>query len=141
MADRKLKLTEWAPSEHEEQSVVVEWAGEMVRWKKYPELAGLFAIPNGVKYSGDYRNRAQWAAKMRAEGLRAGFPDLCLPIARRGFNSLFIEMKSLRKGAVETEEQVEWIRWLNDHGNHAVVCKGAKVAIEKLLWYVGYGNG
>lgn len=136
----KLKLTAPAPTEHREQADVVRWANEMVQWKKWPELGGLYAIPNGVKLAGDYRSRAISGARLRAEGLRSGIPDLCLPIARRGFHALYIEMKSNRKGAEEGPLQGEWRRFLNSHGNHAVVCYGAREAIDKLIWYVTYGG-
>jgi hypothetical protein len=135
----KLKLAPWSPSEHDETAIVVSWAAEMVAWKKFPELAGLYGIPNGTLLAGDYRHRAIQMARLKAEGLRPGVPDLCLPIARRGFQALYIEQKSTRKGAVASDEQIEWRRWLNTHGNHAAICIGAKQSIELLLWYVGDG--
>ena len=50
----------------------------------------LYAIGNGR-----YRTKAE-AGKLKAEGLKAGMPDLCLPVANRyrGENALFLEMKS-----------------------------------------------
>jgi hypothetical protein len=68
--------------------------------------------------------------------MRPGFPDLGLPIPRRGFSALFIEMKSLRLGAKSNAEQIAWREWLNANGNHAVECFGAREAIEVLIWYV-----
>jgi len=46
-AKPKLKLTEYAPSEHDEQSIVIAWADELAQWKRFPELELLYAIPNG----------------------------------------------------------------------------------------------
>jgi hypothetical protein len=133
----KLRLTPYAPLERDETAVVVSWAAEMVHWKKYPELAGLYGVPNGTLMAGDYRRRAIQMARLKAEGLRPGIPDLVLPVPRRGFSALYIEMKSLRVGAKSTEEQIQWRIWLNAHGNHAVESFGAKFAIELLTWYVG----
>ena len=133
----KLRLTPYAPKESDEQAEVIDWCAEMVHWKKHPELAGIFAIPNGSVLAGDNRHRAIQMARLKAQGLRPGIPDLALPISRRGFAALFIEMKSTRPDARETEEQIAWRAWLNAHGNHAVVCAGAKEAIAILTWYLG----
>jgi hypothetical protein len=140
-AKRKLKLTEFVPTEHQEQSIVISWADELAQWKRFPELSLLYAIPNGgYALAGDVSRRSAAAAKLRSEGLRAGFPDLCLPVARRGFWALYIEMKSTRKGADVSLEQTQWIESLNKAGNHAVVCYGHKEAQDKLLWYLTYGG-
>jgi hypothetical protein len=56
-----------------------------VRW---PELRLLYAVPSG----GDRHPIV--AAKMRAEGVRAGVPDYCLPVARGGYHGLYIELKT-----------------------------------------------
>lgn len=47
----------------------------------------IFAIPNG-----SHRNIIT-AKKLKAEGVRAGVPDLFLPMASSRFYGLFIEMK------------------------------------------------
>jgi len=75
--------------EHDEQVTVIEWADNHTR--QFKELAWLFAIPNG-----GHRSKAQ-AGKLKAEGVRAGVADLCLPIARRGYNALYIEMKYVNR--------------------------------------------
>ena len=61
-----------------------------VRWFRlqYPEYSKLlFAIPNAGKRLG------MNGARMKAEGLLAGVPDLFLAIGSNGFNGMFIEMK------------------------------------------------
>ncbi len=60
----------------------------------------LFAIPNGGS-----RNKIE-AAKMKASGVKAGVWDLMLPIARQGFNGLWVEMKHGKNGL--TDKQQEW---------------------------------
>ncbi len=141
MGKAKFKLSEYAPSEHEEQAIVIAWADELAQWKRYPEMALLYAIPNGgYALAGDIARRSAAAAKLRAEGLRAGFPDLCLPVARRGFWALYIEMKSTRKGAETSDDQLAWMDALNKAGNHAVVCYGHKEAQDKLIWYLSWGG-
>ena len=72
-------------SEHDEQSAIFEWAALMQG--AYPELGLLFAIPNGGK-----RDKAT-AGKLKAEGVKAGVPDMCLPVSNGKYHGLFIELK------------------------------------------------
>lgn len=108
------------PSEHDEQVAVVEWCGA----RGVP----CYAIPNG-----GYRTKAE-AAKLRAEGVSAGVPDLCVPVARGPYHSLYIEMKAER-GRV-SDAQVEWIGRLRGEGMCAYVCHGASNAIALLERYL-----
>lgn len=113
-------------SEHEHQVALFAWA--MLAAKRHPELALLFAVPNAAKRS------PRLGAYMKAEGLRAGVPDIFLPISRGGYGCLAIELKTPKGTA--TPEQKAWVERLNEYGNYAVVCKGwelAKDAIEKYL--------
>ena len=117
------------PLESEEQQALFKWARDNER--RYPDLARLVAIPNG-----GLRNMSE-AVRFKAEGVRAGFPDMILPTSRHGYHALAIELKR-RKGAGSTiqPEQKSWIEYLSAQGWHAVVCYGAGEAIEKLEWYL-----
>ena len=121
-----LKITQPKISEHDHQANLFSWAA--LTRVKYPELALLYAIPNAAKRS------MKLAAIMKAEGLKSGVPDVCLPVARQGFNALYIEMKS-EKGKLKASQEV-WLKMLNQAGNKAVVCRSfdeAKAAIEEYL--------
>lgn len=72
-------------SEHDEQRTFFQILA--LNERKHPELKWVFAIPNG----GD-RHPAV-AAKLRAEGVKAGIHDVCIPIARGGYHGAFIEFK------------------------------------------------
>jgi len=100
--------------EHQDQKALIQWVAYNLN--KYPELSLLFAIPNGGQ-----RHRAV-AAKLKAEGVRAGVPDLCLPVARMGYNSLYIEMKV--KPNKPTKKQLEWHTALREQGHKVEVCYG-----------------
>jgi hypothetical protein len=115
-----------APTEHEEQVALFAWAAAQEEF--FPELALLFAIPNG-----GYRPMAT-AAMLRAEGVKAGVPDCCLPVARGRFHSLWIEMK--RKPNKPTETQELWIARLRAAGCMAVVCYSADEAIRVIGHYL-----
>ena len=98
--------------------------------KLHPELELIYAIPNGGK-----RGKAQ-AAKLKNEGLKAGMPDLHLPVARQGFHGCYIEMKS-KTGTAE-KHQRELHTKLRDHGNRVEVCQGFEAAKAVLLDYLGH---
>jgi hypothetical protein len=113
-------------SEHDEQTTLFRWA--LFARPRHPELALLFAIPNGGQ-----RHKAV-AARMKAEGVRAGVPDLCLPVARGGFHGLYLELKTAA-GTV-SRAQRQWLQALAREGYRAEVCKGwqaAKAVIEDYL--------
>lgn len=113
-------------SEHEEQAAVIEWAA----WNKskYPELELLFAIPNG-----GHRHKGV-AIKLKKEGAKAGVPDLCLPISRANYHSLWLEMKTL-KGKTTLPQQ-RFLKLLNRYGHLAVVCFSAEEAIGFIKQYL-----
>ena len=112
--------------EHQEQVVFMQWC--QLQAKKYPELDLMFAIPNGGQ------RFATTAAKLKKEGVKAGIPDLHLPVARGGYHSLFIEMKVKPNHA--TPKQKAMMQRLTQAGNLCVVCYGAKEAIEATLNYL-----
>lgn len=111
-------------AEADEQRAVVEYCG----WKRIP----VFHIPNGGS-----RHPAE-AARLKAQGVKAGVPDLCIPVARCGYHSLYIEMKAA-KGRVSGHQR-EWLDLLNAQGMRAVVCYGAESAIEEIESYMSGGG-
>lgn len=114
------------PSEHSEQVALVRWS--QLATNTRPELHYLVAIPNGGA------RHIAVATKLKAEGVRKGYPDLALNIPRGGYSGLFIELKAM-DGRV-SPEQKEWITRLNAAGNYAAVCKGwlaAKTLVENYL--------
>lgn len=115
-------------SEHTEQCALFEWAA----WNepRIPELALLYAIPNGGA-----RHPAV-AAKLKAEGVKAGVLDTCLPIARRGYHSAWVEMKFGKNKL--SAEQDRWARQLGAEGHYVGVCWSWVEAARVYLWYLGY---
>ena len=112
--------------ENAEQEALFQWAA--YNTGRFPELRLMFHIPNGGS-----RNKAE-AANLKRQGVKAGVPDICLPVARGEYHSLYIEMKAGNN--TTTEKQNEWLLDLSKQGNAAIVCYGWKTAsavIEKYL--------
>ena len=114
-------------TEAEEQEAVMRWAEMSLG--VHPELALLFHIPNGGS-----RNKVE-AAHLKRLGVKKGVPDLFLPVARKGYHGLFVEMKR-EKGGRLSEEQEMWLRELDIQGYMGDVCNGyeeARALIEEYL--------
>lgn len=62
-------------------------------------------------------------------------PDICLPVAKGGYNGLYIELKRVANGRV-SEEQKRWLNALHEKGYAAEVCYGADDAIKMIMKYL-----
>lgn len=129
MEDRKKRIHHRA-SEYKEQRAVIQWSQQPHIREQYPELKLLFHIKNEER-TGDARN----VAVDRANGVRKGVPDLCLPVARGGYHGLYIEMKS-PTGRVRPEQQW-WLDQLRGQGYAATVCFTWQDAVEVIERYLG----
>jgi hypothetical protein len=124
-------------SEHHEQAALFAWAA--VKSKQLPELALMFAIPNGAKCSFAYDAKGQRfsnaAMKLKAEGLKAGVFDIFLPVPRGKHHGLFIEMKA--EGRKLSEEQCDFEMKVMQQGYETVVIstgwEAARDFIERYL--------
>ena len=122
----RLRRTE-VPTEAQEQRALFEWAS--FNLGRYPELLLLYHIPNGGS-----RNAIE-AKNLKAQGVKAGVPDVCLPVACGEYSALYIEMKR-REGGHLSEVQRDWLALLNRVGNKAVVCKGWEEARDAIIEYL-----
>lgn len=102
-------------SEHVEQREFVSWFR-----KRYVGVR-IFAIPNGGIRG------ATTGARLKAEGVSAGVPDLYVPAWK-----LWIEMKRERDYSV-SKEQRDWIDYLQKIGDCAIVCRGFSDARTQVL--------
>lgn len=115
------------PSEHSEQCALFDRAA--AHHAKYPELRLLFAIPNSG--AGAQKGRAGW---LKAEGVRKGVPDLCLPVARGPYHGCFVEMKVGRNKL--SAEQSAWLVDLSESGYRVIVAYGQDEAWDRLMEYL-----
>lgn len=118
-------------TEHGEQAALICWAKRKSLY--HQELELLHAVPNGGK-----RDRIT-AGQMKAEGVLPGVFDLFLPIARKGFHGLYIEMK-VKDGGVVSLQQKWWGKSVTREGYAAYVCNGWEVARDCIADYLGIDN-
>ena len=116
-----------APTEHEEQVALFQWAAA----SGIPELELMAAIPNG-----GYRHPLT-AALLKAEGVKAGYPDIVLDVARGGYHGYRLELKRSDRSNHPTAEQKAWIERLRAQGYRVDVCYGCEEAIAAILEYLG----
>jgi hypothetical protein len=122
-------------SEHHEQCAIFEWA--RLHEGAYPELFLLHMIPNGAKLPFTKRGKkriSQEAIKLKKEGMKAGVPDMCLPVARQGYHGLYIELKFGKNKP--TDKQVIWLTKLSQQGYLASAVWGACDAIKMIVEYL-----
>jgi hypothetical protein len=112
--------------EHRAQVAVMTYA--TLARREFPELALLFAIPNG-----GHRNVIV-AKKLKAEGVKPGVPDLFLPVPRGSWHGLFIELKV--EGGQVSELQQQWHVALMQQGYRVAVCYGSHDALGVLQQYL-----
>ncbi len=120
-------------SEHTEQCALFQWAKVME--PRHPQLALMFAIPNGGK-----RKSGWWE---KAEGLKSGVPDIFLAVPRQfitySLSGLFIEMKFGKNKT--SKKQKGWIDALIDEGYAVEVCYSFEEAKQAIIGYLGLEVG
>jgi hypothetical protein len=101
----------------------------VVKYLKHHKDKPLFcASAGGMKAS------YMQAARMKATGYVAGFPDLFIYEPRGGYHGLAIELK--REGGYASTEQKAWITSLSSKGYDAYICKGIDDAIRTIDQYL-----
>lgn len=116
--------------EADEQRKLFQWT--LFIKAKHPEIELMFHIPNGGS-----RNKIE-AANLKKQGVKAGVPDLFLPVARGKYHGLFIEMKYGKNKP--TVNQNLWLRKLSEQGYAVAVCYGFLEASQKIVNYLNLGE-
>jgi hypothetical protein len=127
-------------SESGHQKALFCWAALNVA--TYPQLKWLYAVPNG------FFSTSGQKAKMKAEGLRDGVPDICLAVPTFSeylpkvmlcaglYIELKIEKRRNQKNGGCSEEQLEWLDYLQRAGYKALVCYGWQEAVKAIEEYL-----
>lgn len=120
-------------TEHDLQASIIAECN--LRANMDPRFGLVFAIPNG-----GHRHKAT-AGKLKAEGVKAGIPDLFLPVPRpaynghRAYHGMFIELKVGRNSPTDSQEL--WLRLLAEQGYYTCwIYDDPQSAIDMLKWYL-----
>jgi hypothetical protein len=115
------------PKEEWEQEQIFRWAySNQIR---VPELQLCNGSMNGVYVTPKIR------AKLKAQGLRPGVPDIDLPVKRFPYTGLHIELKRVKGGRV-SKEQKRFHQLLEQQGRKVEVCKGWIEAVCTMIDYL-----
>lgn len=127
-----------------DSAYVGEYTGPVI---PIPSLQRMFAIPNG-----GLRDKIT-AARLKAEGVKSGVPDVFLPVPCVVNNvvqacGLFIELKRETSGKGQqrrqkgstSNDQDNWLDYLNSNGYAVVVAFGWREAADAIENYLGRMN-
>lgn len=126
-----MKLQNMKKSETTEQIQLFNWAKRNEDF--IPELKLMFHVPNEGK------RKQSTGSMMKAAGMKSGVPDICLPVARKGYHALYIELKY--GNGRTTEAQNDMISELRAAGNAVHVCYGFEAAREVIRHYLARAEG
>jgi len=117
-------------SEHDDQAILFKFLSALEN--EYPVLKAIFAVPNG-----GYRPK-RTAAFMKAEGAKAGCPDIWVPIAMHGVNGMVIEMKRGYKKGINkpSEDQIAWLNMMAGFNWNAFVLYHRETARKLIMKYL-----
>ena len=118
----------------EQQKLFTWWRLEGCKTYGLPGCL-LFAIPNGG------RRDAVTGARLKAEGVHPGIPDIFLAVSDQLHHGLFIELKRPKRPGVRagspSKAQREVMQALTARGYCCRVAYGAAEARKVIEWYMG----
>jgi hypothetical protein len=124
-------------SEHSHQVALMAWASLPDVLERFPELKWLHAIGNGGSRGDTDQSRRIEGGKMKAEGVKRGVSDLCLPVKRGGWSGFYIELKKMPgKGVGPSEEQLEFGEFVRAQGFAFMVAYGWREARDAVIAYL-----
>lgn len=117
-----------AGSEHAHQRALFQRLNYSAYVNEHPLARMAYAIPNGGK-----RDKIT-AARLKAEGVKAGVPDVHFPVTNSQHLTLYIELKI--PGNSASSSQSEWHLDLRRCGHAVATCWGWRAAWRCFLDYV-----
>ncbi len=100
--------------------------------KSWLELEHKLAI---VHIANEGKRSAQYGGTLKKMGMQKGFPDFHLPLMKRHYGALYMEVKVNRNSYISPEQRY-WITYLKQQGYYADFCYGfddGKAFIERYL--------
>jgi hypothetical protein len=127
MADKPFDLLAYcdnlakAGTEHAHQRAFFGWLLKVEFLSIYPDAGMAYAVPNGGKRD------AITAARLKAEGVKSGVPDICYPVPIGVYAGLYMELK-VGKGST-SDSQDDWHARLRKHHHAVATCWGWRAAM------------
>lgn len=122
-----------AGTEHAHQRAFFAWLSHMALIGRYPWARVAFAVPNGGK-----RDMVT-ASRLKAEGVKAGVPDVIYPARSGAYLGLKIEMKVPPHGAASPAQKL-WHADLRTLGHAVAVCWSWRAAKQCFEDYCDKGS-
>ena len=102
-------------------------------------IAATWLTKNGILFyhtpNGGKRTLSE-GVKFKRLGVKAGIPDICIPLPRKPYHGLYIELKR-ESGGKLSEAQKYWLAELKNQGYDVFVANGAKELINHVKIYLG----
>lgn len=124
------------PTEHQEQ--VSLFAEMRLRGKRDPRWLAPYVIPNGGSRGGSALQRTINGKRLKDEGVKAGVPDIFVPVPCGRFCGLYVELKKRQGGRVSLEQR-KFADEL-DPRYMLVIAHGAEDGIRKISNYFALGD-
>jgi len=121
--------SESEPSEEDQQAEYFRWLDDNL--ERWPEMLWANASANGAFLHPSVVGRLK-----RTGCLKPGVPDIHCPAARRGYHSMYIELKRKKDGRVR-EDQDLFHTALRQMGHFVTVAYGIEEAKCITEWYMG----
>lgn len=127
--DEEFKLEEVKPKKKRQNIEEVEQIKFNIWFEKFLWVKDcrFWHTPNGGGRD------AREGAKFKRMGVKAGVPDVVLPMARKSFYGLVIELKS--PGGKLTESQSEWLEWFKRNNWTTKICYSCEEAQAFVMDY------
>ena len=127
------------------QTALFCWAA--LNMERFPELRWLHHIPNGGSRGSNKRHAQIVGGQLKAQGVKSGVSDICLPVKRGVWSGLYIELKKLSEKPVKaasrggvSDDQREFGLFVQSQGFGFAVCYGWNEAAQTIESYLARGQ-
>jgi hypothetical protein len=134
MSPKPLSPADLAKSGSEHANQVAYFCFLSQNFNEYPCLKLAYAIPNGGERDSNQKTAMIRRAQLKAEGVKPGVPDICLPISVGTKHGLYVELKIGKNKP--TDEQYKYMAELKNQGFVAEWVIGWEAAANLTLAYL-----
>jgi len=111
-----------------------------MQWARVTRLRGIIVADFLIANANGGKRNVREAARLKAQGVKAGVSDLFLALPANGMCGLWIELKApataTSKAGKPSQAQIEWLEGMSQVGYGARLCYGweaARITIQEYL--------